>query len=113
LEFYGNNINIKQYQYYYKRKFDKNIKLKYFIGFIEKIGDENLYLYEYKDENLLNNFSKENIKEICKKITIEEFKKIFDKNSMNYINFFPDIFVDAGRKFTNENNLVKFENSYK
>jgi len=31
LEFYGDKINIKQYQYYYKKKFNKNIKLMYFI----------------------------------------------------------------------------------
>jgi hypothetical protein len=46
-------------------------------------------------------------------MTIKEFKQKFEKNSINYINFFPDIFEDAGRKFTSENNLVKSENSYK
>lgn len=46
-------------------------------------------------------------------MTIEEFKQKFDKNSMNYINFFPDIFEDAGRKFASENNLIKSDNSYK
>jgi hypothetical protein len=113
LDLYDDNINIKQYQYYYKRKFDKNIKLRYFIGFIEKIGDNNIYLYEYEDENLLNNFSRDNIKEISKKITIEEFKIFFDKNSINYINFFPNIFEDIGVKFIKQNGLEKFENSYK
>jgi hypothetical protein len=38
-------------------------------------------------------------------MTIEEFKQKFEKNSMNYI--------DAGSKFTSENNLIKSENSYK
>ena len=46
-------------------------------------------------------------------MTIEEFNEEFENNSINYINFFPDIFVDAGRKFSCENNLVKSENSYK
>ena len=46
-------------------------------------------------------------------MTIEEFNEEFENNSINYINFFPDIFVDAGRKFSGENNLVKSENSYK
>jgi predicted nucleic acid-binding protein len=113
LEFYRDNINIKQYQYYYKRKFNKNIKLRYFIGFMERIEDDSIYLYEYENQDFLSNISRQNIKEISKKLTIEEFKQKFDKNSMNYINFFPDIFEDAGRKFTSENNLIKSENSYK
>jgi len=113
LELYGENINIKQYQYYYKKKFDKNIKLKYFIGFIETIRDDNIYLYEYENQDFLSKITRQNIHEISKKITIEEFKQKFDKNSMNYINFFPDIFADAGRKFSSENNLIKSENSYK
>lgn len=115
LEFFGENINIKQYQYYYKRKFNKNIKLRYFIGFIEKIGDSIIYLYEYENENesLISNISRQNIIKISKKMTIEEFNTEFEKNSMNYINFFPDIFVDAGRKFTSKNNLIKSGNNYK
>jgi len=116
LDLFGENINIKQYQYYYKRKFDKNIKLKYFLGFMETIGDNNIYLYEYKDESLIQNIqniSRENIKKISNRMTIEEFNKEFDKNSMNYINFFPDIFVDIGRKFCSENSLIKSGNSYK
>ena len=61
----------------------------------------------------MSSISQKNIPEISKKITIEEFKQKFEKNSMNYINFFPDIFEDAGRKFASENNLIKSENSYK
>jgi hypothetical protein len=113
LELFGDNINIKQYQYYYKRKFNKNIKLKYFLGFIEKIGDDIIYLYEYEHESLIPNISRQNIKEISRLMTIKEFNAEFEKNSMNYINFFPDIFEDAGRKFASENNLIKSENSYK
>jgi hypothetical protein len=113
LEFYGDNINIKQYQYYYKRKFNKNIRLRYFIGFIENIGDDFIFLYEYKNQDFLSRITRQNIKEISKQMTIEEFKIYSGKNSINYINFFPNIFEDAGRKFSNENNLVKFENSYK
>lgn len=113
LEFYEDNINIKQYQYYYKRKFNKNIKLRYFIGFIEKIGDDNIYLFEYEDEGILSIIDRKNIKEISKKIMIEEFKKEFNENSINYINFFPNIFEDVGRKFIKQNGLEKFENSYK
>ena len=113
LELFGDNINIKQYQYYYKRKFDKNIKLKYFLGFMENIGDNNIYLYKYEDESLIPNISQQNIKEISRLMTIKEFNAEFEKNSMNYINFFPDIFEDAGRKFASENNLIKSENSYK
>jgi hypothetical protein len=112
LEFYGDNINIKQYQYYYKRKFNKNIKLRYFIGFIEKIGDNFIYLFEYKNQEILSIITRQNIKEISKKITIEEFKKNFDKNSINYINFFPNILEDIGVKFIKQNGLEKFENSY-
>jgi hypothetical protein len=59
------------------------------------------------------NISLKNIQEISIMMTIEEFKQKFDKNSMNYINFFPDIFEDAGRKFASENNLIKSDNSYK
>jgi len=113
MELFEENINIKQYQYYYKRKFDKNIKLKYFLGFMEKIEDNAVYLYEYEDESLIPNISRQNIKKISKRITIEQFNEEFDKNSMNYINFFPDIFVDAGRKFSSENSLIKSGNSYK
>jgi hypothetical protein len=50
---------------------------------------------------------------MSKLMSIDEFKLYTEKNSMNYINFFPDIFEDAGRKFTRENNLIKSENSYK
>lgn len=113
LEYCGDKINIKQYQYYYKKKFNKNIKLRYFIGFIEKINDDKIYLFEYQNQGLISNITRENLKEITNQITIEEFKKKFDKNSINYINFYPDIFIDAGRKFTSDNNLVKSENSYK
>lgn len=113
LDLFGENINIKQYQYYYKKKFDKNIKLKYFLGFMENIGDNNIYLYEYEDESLIPNISQQNIKEISRLMTIKEFNAEFENNSMNYINFFPDIFVDAGRKFSSENNLIKSENTYK
>ena len=113
LEFYVDNINIKQYQYYYKRKFNKNIKLRYFIGFMENIEDNIIYLYEYENQDFLSSISRQNIKEISKKMTIEGFKQKFEKNSMNYINFFPNIFEDAGRKFASENNLIKSENSYK
>jgi len=113
MELYGDNINIKQYQYYYKRKFNKKIKLKYFLGFMETIEDNSIYLYEYEDESLIPNISRQNIKEISKRMTIGEFNAEFDKNSMNFINFFPDIFVDAGRKFCSENNLIKSDNSYK
>ena len=113
LDLFGENINIKQYQYYYKRKFDKNIKLKYFLGFMETIGDNNIYLYEYDDESLIPNISRQNIKEISRLMTIKEFNAELEKNSMNYINFFPDIFVDSGRRFCSENNLIKSENSYK
>lgn len=113
LDLYDDNINIKQYQYYYKRKFDKNIKLRYFIGFIEKIGDNFIYLFEYENQEILSIITRQNIKEISKKITIEEFKKNFDKNSINYINFFPNIFEDIGVKFIKQNGLEKFENSYK
>ena len=83
------------------------------MGFIEKIGDNLIYLYEYEHESLIPNISRQNIKEISRLMTIEEFNAEFEKNSMNYINFFPDIFEDAGRKFTSENNLIKSENSYK
>jgi hypothetical protein len=113
LELFGDNIDIKQYLYYYKRKFNKNIKLRYFIGFMEHIGDDSIYLYEYENQDFLSSISRKNIKEISKKLTIEEFRIYSEKNSMNYINFFPDIFVDVGRKFASENNLVKSENSYK
>ena len=113
LEFFEENINIKQYQYYYKLKFNKNIKLRYFIGFMENINDDSIYFHEYENQDSLSSISQKNIQEISKKMTIEEFKKKFENNSMNYINFFPDIFVDAGRKFTSENNLVKSKNSYK
>jgi hypothetical protein len=113
LEFFGNNINIKQYQYYYKRKFGKNIKLRYFIGFIERIEDNNIYLYEYENEGLIPKISRENIKEISKKMSIEEFKEKFDKNSINYINFFPNILEDIGVQFIKKHGLEKSENSYK
>jgi len=112
LEFYRDNINIKQFQYYYKRKFNKNIKLRYFLGFMENIGDDSIYLYEYKNQDFLSSITRQNIHEISKKITIKEFKQKFEKNSMNYINFFPDIFEDSGRKFALENNLIKRQNSY-
>jgi len=112
LEFYGDKINIKQYQYYYKKKFNKNIKLMYFIGFMENIDSDSIYLYEYENQDLLSRISRQNIKQISKRMTIEEFKIIFEKNSMNYINFFPDIFEDSGRKFALENNLIKRQNSY-
>ena len=59
------------------------------------------------------NISLKNIQEISIMMTIEEFKQKFDKNSMNYINFFPDLLEDIGVKFIRENGLVKFENSYK
>jgi hypothetical protein len=104
---------IKQYQYYYRRKFNKNIKLRYFIGFMDSIEGDNIYLYEYENEDILNNHSVQSIKNMSKLMSIEEFKLYAEKNSMNYINFFPDIFEDAGRKFTRENNLIKSENSYK
>jgi hypothetical protein len=104
---------IKQYQYYYRRKFNKNIKLRYFIGFIDNIKGDNIYLYEYENEDILNSHSVQSIKNMSKVMSIEEFKLYAEKNSMNYINFFPDIFEDAGRKFTRENNLIKSENSYK
>ena len=114
LELYGDSeINIKQYKYYYKRKFNKNIKLRYFIGFMERIEDDNIYLYEYENPDILSSISRQNIKKMCKIMSIEEFKQKFEKNSMNYINFFPNIFEDIGRKFASENNLVKSENSYK
>ena len=113
LELFGDNINLKQFQYYYKRKFNKNIKLRYFIGFMENIEDNIIYLYEYENQDFLSSISQKNIQEISKKMTIKEFNAEFEKNSMNYINFFPDIFEDAGRKFASENNLVKSENSYK
>jgi hypothetical protein len=80
---------------------------------MENIGDDSIYLYEYKNQDFLSSITRQNIKEISKKMIIKEFKQKFEKNSMNYINFFPDIFEDAGRKFTSENNLVKSENSYK
>ena len=111
LEFCKNNL--KQFQYYYKRKFNKNIKLRYFIGFMENIESDSIYLYEYENQDILSSISHQNIKEISIMITIEEFKQKFKKNSMNYINFFPDIFEDAGRNFASENNLIKSENSYK
>ena len=114
LELYGDSeINIKQYKYYYKRKFNKNIKLRYFIGFMERIEDDNIYLYEYENPDILSSISRQNIKKMCKIMSIEEFKQKFEKNSMNYIKFFPNIFEDIGRKFASENNLVKSENSYK
>jgi hypothetical protein len=113
LDLFGENINIKQYQYYYKRKFNKNIRLKYFLGFMENIGDDNIYLYEYENQDFLSSITRQNIHEISKKMTIGEFNMEFENNSMNYINFFPDIFVDAGRKFSGENNLIKSDNSYK
>jgi len=113
LEFFGNNINFKQYQYYYKRKFDKNIKLRYFIGFIDNIGDDYIYLYEYENECLIPKISRENIKEISKKMSIKECKEKFDKNSINYINFFPNILEDIGVQFIKKHGLEKFENSYK
>jgi hypothetical protein len=113
LDLFGENINIKQYQYYYKRKFNKNIRLKYFLGFMENIGDDNIYLYEYENQDFLSSITRQNIHEISKKMTIVEFNIEFENNSMNYINFFPDIFVDAGRKFSGENNLIKSDNSYK
>ena len=50
LEFCKNNL--KQFQYYYKRKFNKNIKLRYFIGFMERIEDDNIYLYEYENPDI-------------------------------------------------------------
>ena len=87
--------------------------MRYFIGFIENIGDDFIFLYEYKNQDFLSRITRQNIKEISKQMTIEEFKIYSGKNSINYINFFPNIFEDAGRKFSNENNLVKFENSYK
>ena len=105
--------NLKQFQYYYKRKFNKNIKLRYFIGFMENIEDNIIYLYEYENQDFLSRISHQTIKEISRLMTIKEFNAEFEKNSMNYINFFPDIFEDAGRKFASENNLVKSENSYK
>jgi hypothetical protein len=113
LDFYKENLNIKQYKYYYKRKFNKNIKLRYFIGFMEHIEDEIIYLYEYENQDLVSMIILQNIKEISFQMTIEEFKIYTGKNSINYINFFPDIFVDAGRNFASENNLVKSKNSYK
>jgi len=108
-----NALNIKQYKYYYKRKFNEKIKLRYFIGFMDNIEDENIYLYEYENQDLVSMITRQNIKEISIQMTIEEFKIYTGKNSINYINFFPDIFVDAGRNFSRENNLVKSENSYK
>jgi len=115
LEFYRDNIKkkIKQYQYYYKRKFNKNIKIKYFIGFMERIEDENVYLYEYENQDSLSGISWQNIRQMCKNMSIEEFRIYSGKNSLNYINFFPNIFEDVGRKFASENNLIKSENSYK
>ena len=80
---------------------------------MENIGDDNIYLYEYKNQDFLSSITRQNIHEVSKKMTIEEFNEEFENNSINYINFFPDIFVDAGRKFSGENNLVKSENSYK
>jgi hypothetical protein len=80
---------------------------------MERIEDDSIYLYEYENQDFLSSITRQNIKEISKKLTIEEFKQKCEKNSMNYINFFPDIFEDAGRKFTSENNLIKSENSYK
>ena len=112
LEFYRDDINIKEYQYYYKRKFNNNIKFIYFIGFMENIEDDNIYIYEYENPNILSDISRQNIKKMCKLMTISSFKNQFNKNSLNYINFFPNIFEDAGRKFALENNLVKGENSY-
>jgi hypothetical protein len=72
---------------------------------MEHIEDDNIYLYEYENQDDLSSISRQNIQEISKKLTIEEFKQKFEKNSMNYINFFPDIFEDVGRKFASENKL--------
>ena len=114
LELYGDSeLNMKEYQYYYKRKFNKNIKLRYFIGFMERIEEDNIYLYEYEDQDSLFGISRKNIRQMCKIMSIEEFRIYTGGNSLNYINFFPNIFEDVGRKFASENNLVKSENSYK
>ena len=80
---------------------------------MKNIEDDSIYLYEYENQDFLSRISHQTIKQISIMITIKEFKQKFEKNSMNYINFFPDIFEDAGRKFASENNLIKSENSYK
>lgn len=114
LELYGDTeLNMKEYQYYYKRKFNKNIKLRYFIGFMERIEDDNIYLYKYENQDSLSGISWQNIRQMCKNMSIEEFRIYSGENSLNYINFFPNIFEDVGRKFASENNLIKSENSYK
>lgn len=113
LELYGNTeLYIKEYQYYYKRKFNKNIKLSYFIGFMENIADDNVYLYQYDNPDILSGISQKNIRQMCKIMPIESLKIKFNENSLNYINFVPNIFEDSGRKFASENNLIKSENSY-
>ena len=110
LEFYKNSeVNIKEYQYYYKKKYNNTIKFNFYIGFMDNIKDNKIYLYEYENTNILC----KNIQKNSKIISIEEFKNQFNQNSLNYINFFPNIFEDAGRKFANENNLIKSANSYK
>ena len=76
---------------------------------MDNIKDNKIYLYEYENTNILC----KNIQKNSKIISIEEFKNQFNQNSLNYINFFPNIFEDAGRKFANENNLIKSANSYK
>lgn len=114
LELYSDTeLNMKEYQYYYKRKFNKNIKLRYFIGFMERIEDDNIYLYKYENQDSLSGISWQNIRQMCKNMSIEEFRIYSGENSLNYINFFPNIFEDVGRKFASENNLIKSENSYK
>jgi hypothetical protein len=79
---------------------------------MENIADDNVYLYQYDNPDILSGISQKNIRQMCKIMPIESLKIKFNENSLNYINFVPNIFEDSGRKFASENNLIKSENSY-
>lgn len=116
IEFLNKIENIyDEYLRYYKSrlnalKFKNGGELRFYVGYMEKFGDNEIYYYEYKQKMEINNFNK--LRSLCCKKRIEEIKSGSRDSSINYFNFVPNIFEDIGRKFNRENNLVKNNNTY-
>lgn len=111
IEFLDKLENIyDEYLRYYRSRLNalrfKNGRLRFYVGYMEKIGENEIYCYEYKEKIEINNFEK--LRSLCCKKRIENMKN----SSINYFNFVPNIFEDIGRQFNGENNLIKNNNTY-
>lgn len=87
-------------------KFGQNKGINYILACMVNTESKEIYYKSSVEPQKLTVKDKNELSSM-KKVSIDDFKKLIDCSSLNYINIVPQIQIDIGREFNKQNGLIR------